>query len=59
MIRVSKSGYVALEHVPIGVCDRCKARYYHVSVLKQAEALHRRRASRTVKVPVARFTEAG
>jgi YgiT-type zinc finger domain-containing protein len=59
MIRVAKSEYVILEHVPVGVCDRCKARYYPVSVLKQAEALHQKGAHRTVKVPVARFVEAG
>ncbi len=59
MIRVTRTEYVILERVPIGVCDRCKARYYHVSVLKQAEALHQKGAQRTVKVPVARFVEAG
>jgi len=59
MIRVSGSEYVILERVPLGVCDRCKARYYPVAVLKQAEALHRKGAQRTLKVPVARFVEAG
>lgn len=59
VIRVTKSEYVILEGVPIGVCNNCKARYYHTSVLKQAEALHRKGAHRTVKVPVARFVEAG
>jgi YgiT-type zinc finger domain-containing protein len=59
VIRVTKSEYVILEGVPIGVCNNCKARYYHASVLKQAEALHQKGAHRTVKVPVARFVEAG
>lgn len=59
MIRVAKSEYVILERVPVGICDRCKAKYYHASVLKQAEALHDKGARRTVKVPVARFVEAG
>ena len=59
MIRVARTEYVILEQVPVGVCDRCKARYYHASVLKQAEALHQKGAARSVKVPVARFVEAG
>jgi YgiT-type zinc finger domain-containing protein len=59
MLRVSKTEYVILEGVPIGICDRCKARYYPVSVLRQAEALAQKGAHRTVKIPVARFVEAG
>jgi YgiT-type zinc finger domain-containing protein len=59
LIRVSKTQYVILERVPVGVCDRCKAKYYPASVLKQAEALHHKGAPRSVKVPVARFVEAG
>src|SRR5207249_4239127 len=47
MIRVDKSEYVILEQVPIGVCDCCKAKYYPVSVLKQAEALHQKGGHRT------------
>lgn len=59
MIRVGRTDYVILERVPVGVCDRCKARYFHASVLKQAEALHRKGATRSVKIPVARFVVAG
>jgi len=59
IIRVHHSDYVALEQVPVGVCDHCMAKYYPSSVLKQAEALHRKGTHRTVKVPVARFVEAG
>jgi YgiT-type zinc finger domain-containing protein len=59
IIRITPSDYVALEQVPVGVCDHCMAKYYPSSVLKQAEALHRKGAHRTVKVPVARFVEAG
>lgn len=58
LIRVGKTRYVALEGAPIGICNRCKARYFHASVLRQAEQLLRRRNSRVVKVPVGRFVEA-
>lgn len=59
LIRVTKMDFVALEGVPIGVCNRCKAVYYHASVLKQAEVAHRGRTRRTVEVPVARYVRAG
>ena len=58
LIRVTKTDFVALEKVPIGVCDRCKARYYHASVLKQASALHKKGATRKVEVPVTRYVQA-
>ena len=58
LIRVSKTDYVALENVPIGVCNRCKAVYYHASVLRQAEAAHGRKTRKKLEVPVARYVEA-
>ncbi len=59
LIRVGKIGFVALEQAPIGVCNRCKAKYYHASVLRQAALLMRRRSGPVVKVPVGKFVEAG
>ena len=59
LIRIGKSGYVALEGVPVGVCTRCKATYYHLSILKQASSLLRKPKSRTLRVRVARYVEAG
>ena len=59
LIRITKTDYVALENVPIGICNRCKAVYYHASVLKQAEAAHGRKTRRKLEVPVARYVEAG
>lgn len=56
LIRVSKADFVALEKVPVGVCDRCKAQYYHASVLKQAQALLRKGTARKVLVPIATYT---
>jgi YgiT-type zinc finger domain-containing protein len=58
LIRVSKTDYVALEQVPIGVCTRCKAKYYGAAVLKQAEALHRKGGRRKVQIPVTRYVRA-
>ena len=29
-----KTGFVMLEHVPVGVCDKCGYRYYHSTILK-------------------------
>jgi hypothetical protein len=54
---VSATDYVALERVPVGVCDHCKASYYDASVLRQAHALHITGARRTVRVPVARYVQ--
>lgn len=59
LIQVRKSGYIALENVPIGVCSRCSAHYYSASVLHQAEDLHRHGARRQVQVPVATYVRAG
>lgn len=50
---------------PVGVIvrfktpDRCRARYYQASILKQAEALLSRRSGRRLRVPVARYVKAG
>ncbi len=48
---------VVIEGVPALVCDRCGMRYYEASSVKGMEGILRRRkyASRTIRVPVARF----
>jgi YgiT-type zinc finger domain-containing protein len=48
-------GFVMLENVPTGVCDRCGRRYYSARVLHRVEdlALHRAKADRTEAIPVA------
>ncbi|MDY0096157.1 MAG: YgiT-type zinc finger protein [Candidatus Vecturithrix sp.] len=50
-----KRGFVILEHVPIGVCDTCGARYYHAELLHQVEdiASQKKPAERMESVPVA------
>ena len=52
-----KGNFVILEDVPIGICDNCGARYYHVSVLRRAAEISRRPIPlQTVQVPVERYT---
>jgi YgiT-type zinc finger domain-containing protein len=50
-----KAGFVILENVEIGVCDRCGNRYYSASTLKRVQkiATGKIRAERTEQVPVA------
>lgn len=50
-----KEGFVILEDVRIGVCDRCGNRYYSADTLKHVEAIATGEASadRTEQVPVA------
>ncbi|MFH0979960.1 MAG: YgiT-type zinc finger protein [Planctomycetota bacterium] len=47
-------GIVVLENVPIGVCDRCGARYYAAPVLKRVESIltSTTPAARTLQVPL-------
>jgi len=50
-----KTGFVILEDVAIGVCDRCGNRYYSAEVLHTVEdvATGKRAPERTEQVPVA------
>lgn len=57
LVPLAKGKYVVLERVPVGICDRCKAHYYHASVLKQAQALLRGKPRRKVVVPIARYVK--
>lgn len=34
-----KTGFVMLENVPIGICDKCGYRYYHSTILKKVEEI--------------------
>jgi YgiT-type zinc finger domain-containing protein len=49
-----KSGFVMLENVPIGVCEKCGYRYYNSSILNRvheiAEGIHN--PDRTECIPV-------
>lgn len=52
-----RDGFVILENVPIGVCDKCGHRYYHASLLRRVEeiATHQTSADRVEMVPVAEY----
>ena len=49
-----KNGFVMLENVPIGVCDRCGYRYYHSTILRRVEEIAEGKLvpERTVAIPV-------
>ena len=50
-----KTGFVILEKVPIGICDRCGNRYYTAELLRKVEevASGKRLPDRSELVPVA------
>jgi YgiT-type zinc finger domain-containing protein len=52
-----RCGFVILENVPVGVCDKCGYRYYHSSILRRVEEIAGRKdaAERAAMVPVASF----
>ncbi len=52
-----RNGFVILENVPIGVCDKCGCRYYHSTLLHWVEEIATRKKSpkRMELVPVATF----
>ncbi len=51
-----KNGFVILENVPIGVCDKCGARYYHAELLHRvAQVASGKVAAKSEQVPVAQF----
>ena len=52
-----RNGFVILENVPIGVCDKCGFRYYHLTLLYWIEEIATRKKSpkRMELVPVATF----
>lgn len=56
MFRV-KDKFVILENIPVGVCGRCGARYYHAHIVRRAHQIARDEASAERKeiVPVGRL----
>ena len=52
-----KEGFVILEDVPIGVCEKCGARYFDASILRRVAEIGRGTVptQRTVQVPVDRY----
>jgi YgiT-type zinc finger domain-containing protein len=52
-----RDGFVILENVPVGVCDKCGYRYYHSTLLHRVEQIAAKKESpaRMGQVPVAPF----
>jgi YgiT-type zinc finger domain-containing protein len=55
-----KGSFVILEGVPVGVCDKCGARYFDASILRRVAEIGRGTSPslRTIEVPVARYAPA-
>jgi YgiT-type zinc finger domain-containing protein len=34
-----KKGFILLENVPVGICDKCGYRYYHATILKKVDEI--------------------
>ena len=52
-----RHGFVILENVPVGVCNKCGYRYYHSTLLHRVEEIAARKKlpERMELVPVAAF----
>ena len=52
-----KDGFVILEDVPVGICDKCGARYFHATVLRRVAEIGRGTTPpvRTVQVPLDQY----
>jgi YgiT-type zinc finger domain-containing protein len=52
-----RNGFVILENVPIGICNKCGYRYYHSTLLRRVEdiAAKKKQPERVELVPVAAF----
>lgn len=50
-----KNGFIMLENVPVGVCQKCGYRYYHSTILKKVDdiAEGRQQVTKTEIIPVA------
>lgn len=55
-----KQGFVILENVVIGVCDRCGNRYYEAEILHTVHAIAtgKQQAEKTVSIPVVQLAAA-
>lgn len=51
------NGFVMLENVPVGICDKCGYRYYHSTILRRVSEIAegKRAAERTEPIPVAQL----
>lgn len=55
-----KGSFVVLEDAPVGICEKCGARYYDASLLRRVAEIGRGDVSapRTLEVPVDRYAPA-
>jgi len=55
-----KQSFVILEDVPIGVCEKCGARYFDASILRRVAEIGRGKipTQRTMEIPVDRYVPA-
>jgi YgiT-type zinc finger domain-containing protein len=53
-----KGQFVILEDVPVGICDKCGARYFDASILRRVAEIGRSAIPplRTVEIPIDRYT---
>jgi len=55
-----KGTLIVLEHVPVGICNKCKNRYYSAEVLEKLEEAFQNRARlRRMQVPVYDYAMVG
>lgn len=49
-----KTGFIMLENVPVGICNKCGYRYYHSTILQRVEEIAngKRLPERTEIIPV-------
>lgn len=54
-----RTGFVIIEDVPVGICDKCGYRYYHSTILRRVEdvATGKKPPERVENVPVAHLEE--
>ena len=52
-----EDGFVILEDVPVGICDKCGSRYFHATVLRRVAEIGRGTTPpvRTVQVPLDQY----
>ena len=55
-----KETFVILEDVPVGVCEKCGARYFDASILRRVAAIGRGTIppQRTLQIPIDRYAPA-
>ena len=55
-----KGSFVILEDLPVGVCEKCGARYFDASILRRVAEIGRSSIppQRTIQVPVDRYAPA-